>query len=646
MSSNWIPKNNRVRSFFEKPAAKAFAAVSGLLHYSDNSTDEISCAVISLMKAVLWTDGTLGELEIEEFRNILVKDYPARKVELLTEELKSHETVDIPAKTAIVSQLPENEKIQIVKTLIELGIANGDYSEQKHDAIAEISRQLGLSPDAFKLQEENVTAAHASRKRLLKSGAGIIVALIVLTVFVLTATLLKSVLFGLILAYIFLPMEKWYERKLAGNGIISSIFKSLGQLGQPLKKLSALFQRKSPEPELSQEEQARRQRLKLISKATTLTVSSFAIILLILVILVSMFSANYVAGIGDSVKQWVGRKSAELNKRPAVTANNLATSSAKATEKPDTDETSTESPAVIAKSDFETSANNFSANVGKSAIEKFVSDLEKLKPKFQKIPLVRQAIDQVSAYINNADAQRELLGMLLKKSGGIFTFTAGFISRIFTIMLDILLTIFFFSLFLNKIAAFCSDENNGNNKQSEYLVKTIFNGKWLPGTNAESLEEGRRIISEVINKLKIWLRGYLTLIIIDTIVFSIAFYILGVPYAPILGLIAGCGVLLPYIGPVASAVFTILVTLAVGGADVTMLQIIGILAIYLIENGIVEQLFLYPAVIGESLGLSTLETIIVVLLGGIFAGITGMIFAIPAAAVLKYIVPQIYSCWE
>ena len=59
-------------------------------------------------------------------------------------------------------------------------------------------------------------------------------------------------------------------------------------------------------------------------------------------------------------------------------------------------------------------------------------------------------------------------------------------------------------------------------------------------------------------------------------------------------------------------------------------------------SDIIEQFILYPAVIGEALGLSTLETIIVVLLGAIFAGITGMIFALPAASVAKFIIPQLY----
>ena len=46
--------------------------------------------------------------------------------------------------------------------------------------------------------------------------------------------------------------------------------------------------------------------------------------------------------------------------------------------------------------------------------------------------------------------------------------------------------------------------------------------------------------------------------------------------------------------------------------------------------------------IGESLGLTTLETIVVVLLGAVFAGIPGMFLALPAASVLKYIIPQIH----
>ena len=106
-------------------------------------------------------------------------------------------------------------------------------------------------------------------------------------------------------------------------------------------------------------------------------------------------------------------------------------------------------------------------------------------------------------------------------------------------------------------------------------------------------------------------------------------------------IIAGCGILLPYIGPCLSASLTLLVTLAAGGSS--GLQLAGIIAAYLIYNGIIEQFILYPAVIGESLGLTTLETIVVVLLGAVFAGLPGMLLAMPAASVLKYLIPKIHG---
>jgi len=77
-----------------------------------------------------------------------------------------------------------------------------------------------------------------------------------------------------------------------------------------------------------------------------------------------------------------------------------------------------------------------------------------------------------------------------------------------------------------------------------------------------------------------------------------------------------------------------------------MMIVLAVIGVYLIVNGVAEQLFLYPRFVGEAMGLNILETIIVVLLGGLFAGISGMIFAVPAAAVLKYLIPKIYYSWQ
>ena len=137
------------------------------------------------------------------------------------------------------------------------------------------------------------------------------------------------------------------------------------------------------------------------------------------------------------------------------------------------------------------------------------------------------------------------------------------------------------------------------------------------------------------------MRGYLWIIIIETAIYITAFLLLGIPYAIPLGMVAGMTVLLPFLGPLISLVLTIGVCLVSGHADVTLCLTLA--GVYFVMNSIIEQLFLYPAFVGEALGLNILETLIVVLLGGLFAGLAGMIFAVPVASVLKFLVPRLYQ---
>ncbi|QSH41076.1 AI-2E family transporter [Lentisphaerota bacterium ZTH] len=654
MKEYWQQKRSWLKSLLDKPAGKALSKVSHFLHIEEDQSDKTGEAVIALFKAVIWADGEPDDEEIEQYEQMLSRHHPPRKVKIFVEQLKSPSTVKVPAELEKLKELPAEKKEHIIQGMIALALADGDYSDAEHLVVAECANSFEISEKALSELEEDMKLQDENHRRLFKSGAGVLVALIVIAVFILTATLLKSVLFGLILAYVFLPLEKWYERKLEGKGLVAKAFIVLSKLFMPLKKLAAVFRRSKPDENVSEEEMQHRALKKRISKATTLTVFSFLVLLVVLTLFFSVLSASYVAGVGQRVKKWFGDKQQEITteqtvsgavKQPKSRPHQNITIQITSTPQSEEDiQKSVDLPerdkAVQTRPQPKVTTVKLNGSYGSELISK----LETMKPKFKQLPLVRWAIEQVSLFLTNPEAQKELFGALLKRSGGIFTFTATVIGRIFSILLNVLLTIFFFSLFLSKMAEFIRDDGKDDRKQSEYLVRMIFNGKWLPGATEETLTEGMRIITEVIHKLKTWLRGYLTLICIDAVVYTTGFFLIGVPYAAILGFIAALGILLPYIGPFASAILTVLVTLAVGGASVSMLQIVLIIALYLLQNGIVEQLFLYPAVIGESLGLSTLETIIVVLLGGIFAGITGMIFAIPAAAVLKYLVPQIYKC--
>jgi predicted PurR-regulated permease PerM len=164
------------------------------------------------------------------------------------------------------------------------------------------------------------------------------------------------------------------------------------------------------------------------------------------------------------------------------------------------------------------------------------------------------------------------------------------------------------------------------------------------GNQPTGTRGGTGIVNEIILKLQIWVKGYLWIIIIESAIYVTLFFILGVPYFAVLGMIAGLTILLPFIGPIASALLTITVFYAVAPPSVAIVLII-VLA-YVIMNGVIEQLFLYPALVGEALGLNVLETIIVVLIGGLVAGLAGVIFAVPAASAMKFLIPKLYATWR
>lgn len=516
------------------------------------------------------------------------------------------------------SHMPASERMGTVLGLVELSMAAGCYDETHRAGFRELATGLKLPEGEFTVGEHKLAEAELRRARLMRSGAGLAVALVVLLVFILTATWLRSVIFGLILAYICLPVEKVIERMLVRKvSFDPARIQPAGRrmTDEVVGRIKRFVGNDDGQPG-AEDTPEKLHHDNLVKRASTATVVLVTLFLFLCVVLIGSWGAGYLSSLGHSVRGWI--------------------------DKPDTAAVQVSGAAYYADDSV---ADAQVALPPKSETPEFVArmgaELNKLKIKFKNIPLVNRGIDEIGRILRDPDAQRDFLGALFKKSGGILQFSLGALGMLAAVLLDILLTVFFFSLFLRTLALKTDGRGRGQSL-STYCVNTVFNGHWLPVADDGTMKEAERVVDGVVFRLKVWLRGYIILITIDFVVYTTFFTLLGVPYAPILGFIAGCGLLLPYIGPIASALLTILVTLALGGDTISGWQIAGIAAVYLVENGIIEQFFLYPAVIGEALGLSTLETIIVVLLGGMLAGVTGMIFALPTAAVIKFIVPQLY----
>ncbi len=114
--------------------------------------------------------------------------------------------------------------------------------------------------------------------------------------------------------------------------------------------------------------------------------------------------------------------------------------------------------------------------------------------------------------------------------------------------------------------------------------------------------------------------------ILGSLIF-IAFSIFKLPYAGLIGLLTGMCSLIPYIGGCISCLIGAFLILLAAPERI----LIAILIYVIIQ--FVENQFIYPHVVGSSVGLAPIWTLLAALVGGKLFGLTGIIFFIPLAAV-------------
>lgn len=108
----------------------------------------------------------------------------------------------------------------------------------------------------------------------------------------------------------------------------------------------------------------------------------------------------------------------------------------------------------------------------------------------------------------------------------------------------------------------------------------------------------------------------------------VGFWLFKLPYAGLIAMLTCVSAFIPYIGAFMSCGIGVVLTLIANPSQAIMCFIVY-QVIQFIENQ-----FIYPNVVGNSVGLSPLWTLIAVLVGGKLFGLLGMIFFIPIVAVL------------
>ena len=125
-----------------------------------------------------------------------------------------------------------------------------------------------------------------------------------------------------------------------------------------------------------------------------------------------------------------------------------------------------------------------------------------------------------------------------------------------------------------------------------------------------------------------YLKGYVKLALIVSLLVTTVLAILGVPYALLFGFIAFFMEFLPYIGPLIMAVPPIIVAATSGHPWLGVVIFFGCLQI-------LEGQVLAPRIVGQESGLHPLMIVFALLVGGQVAGIVGMLTAIPLLSFAK-----------
>ena len=110
--------------------------------------------------------------------------------------------------------------------------------------------------------------------------------------------------------------------------------------------------------------------------------------------------------------------------------------------------------------------------------------------------------------------------------------------------------------------------------------------------------------------------------------------ILGIPYASLIAVLTTFCAFIPYVGAFLSCFIGAFLILLADPSKVIIYMVA-----YLITQ-FIENQFIYPHVVGTSVGLNALWTIIAVFIGGELFGLFGMIFFIPLFAVIVELVNQ------
>ena len=212
------------------------------------------------------------------------------------------------------------------------------------------------------------------------------------------------------------------------------------------------------------------------------------------------------------------------------------------------------------------------------------------------------------AYVNTATSK------LLTESTSVIGATVVSVSSILLLLIFTMINTFFMLFYRRHIVSF--------------LVKVF-------------KENNETIVYDVIAQVQYIIRKYIVGLLLEmgivATVLCVVFWLLGIKYAMLLGIITGLFNIIPYIGIFTALLFSVLVTFATGAvATKIFLVIASVVIMHLIDSNV-----LLPTIVASKVKINGLITLLGVIVGEMMWGIPGMFLSIPVIAITKIIFDRV-----
>ncbi len=155
-------------------------------------------------------------------------------------------------------------------------------------------------------------------------------------------------------------------------------------------------------------------------------------------------------------------------------------------------------------------------------------------------------------------------------------------------------------------------------------------------------DEFEAIVNDIVENIQSILRQYILGLLLEMFVVACLactlFWIIGIKYAVLLGIIVALFNLIPYLGIFTALLLSCLITFATGGIQHTIWVAISVVGIHAVDSNI-----LLPTIVGSKVKLNALVTFLGIVLGEMIWGLSGMFLSIPMLAILKIIFDRVES---